>query len=157
MFDIKTKHGTARITGDAVTPELAAEILLRTSVHPLDLLSVSFSRVRAPLGLWVFRNGLFSHRQSWVNERGEFLGGDFTLTDTYPCAQDVVYELKQIAGAFPSLNLKVLIFDENKCVTGDFTLSDGKVEVAAKVPQEASPVAAPANLYVEAAYRTVGW
>lgn len=158
MLETNTRTVTARITGDKVTSEGAIEILLRTSVHPNELLKGNYSRVRAPLNLWLFRNGLFTREPSWVNERGEFLGGDFTLTYVFPSAAEIVAELEQIAVAFPSLNLNVLIFDENKRALGQFTLSEGRAKESNTVMENPLPAAGPANIHsVDAAYRDMGW
>lgn len=125
MFPISARYVKARITGSFITEKQAAELLLCTSLSKDDLLTGGLrSRVKYPVPVSLFTNGLFNGQQSWVDENGYFLGNIFSVPEQWPDAEAILDEWFQIAVSFPFLNLSVRLYDENEFL-GEIRVADG--------------------------------
>lgn len=161
MFDFTTKYPLYRVIGDSVSPQLALEILLRTSNYD----GSPDSRIKAPLFMFTCPNGLGNrYTPSWVDAEGNFSGEFLQVQNKYPDFEEVLHELTQLAEAFPDLDVQFKFYEKNypydveyKGYAGSFLVRNGQATIVEETPPTQIGDASPAGVTVDDALDYLGW
>lgn len=117
MEQFSTKYPVFTVTGNPIPATLATEILIRTTndtEKEKDFLSGTALEGKFEyLNLHTLNNNLFSrYESSWLTTEGNFPGDYVRITDKWTDANETLNELRNIAQAFPQLEVLFEFYEE---------------------------------------------